>query len=158
MDTLTIREAVAADIPRVIDLAVESVLHSTSPYRNATPENVRQYRHDDLLILHQLVTDPNFKILMVYAAENFVGHAFLQLNHKDSATGELQAWIYDVSVRPEYWSRGVGKLLMQESERLARGLGIRAVGLGVTISNERAVKFYRDLGFLEERIQMVKLL
>jgi ribosomal protein S18 acetylase RimI-like enzyme len=158
MDNLTLREAVAVDIPRVIDLAVECVLHSTSPYRKATPESVRQYRHDDLLILHQLVSDPNFKILMVWAGEQFVGHAFVQLNHKDSATGELQAWIYDVSVRQEYWSRGVGKLLMQEAERLARALGIKAVGLGVTISNERALKFYRDLGFLDERIQMVKLL
>ena len=155
---LSIRYAKAADIPAVIKLAEDSVQYSKSPFREVSDSEVRQYRRDDLEILNQIIEDPNFVILMVYDGQRFVAHALIQLNHKDSATGMLQAWIYDVSVVQDYWHRGVGRFLMQKAEELARQQKLGAVGLGVTLSNERAVNFYRRLGFIEERIQMVKLL
>lgn len=151
-----IREATEADLPYVIDLAVEAVLHSTSPFRAVPGDLIKRYRREDLQGLYQALTDENFKAFVLYEDEQLIGHVLVHCGHRDSATGVNQAWIYDLSVRPGYWNAGVGKRLMNRAEEFARSLGVTAIGLGVTISNERAVGFYHGLGYLDERVQMVK--
>jgi GNAT superfamily N-acetyltransferase len=151
-----IREATQADLPFVIDLAVEAVLHSTSPFRPFGGDLIKRYRREDLQGLYQALSDPNFKAFVLFEDDELIGHVLVHCGHRDSATGVNQAWIYDLSVRPGYWNAGIGKRLMARAEEFARGLGIGAIGLGVTISNERAVKFYHGLGYLDERVQMFK--
>lgn len=52
-----------------------------------------------------------------------------------------------ISVIREYWSAGLGTVLMEEAIRLARELSYEQVELGVYSDNERARHLYEKTGF-----------
>jgi ribosomal protein S18 acetylase RimI-like enzyme len=54
---------------------------------------------------------------------------------------------------PDYRERGLGRRLAAEALRAARQAGIERVELEVFVSNERAIAFYRALGFVTEGIK-----
>jgi ribosomal protein S18 acetylase RimI-like enzyme len=54
---------------------------------------------------------------------------------------------------PDYRERGLGRRLVAEALRAARQAGIERVELEVFASNERAIAFYRALGFVTEGVK-----
>jgi len=134
------------------------VVHSTSPYRGVPAERVREYRREDLQTLVEAVGLEHARIFVAEEAGQLIGHVVVVAGHRDSSTGEGQGWVFDLSIRADRWGRGLGKILMEHAEEFVRERGLDAIGLGVTISNERALRFYREIGYQEERIQMVKKL
>lgn len=153
---ITIRRARPEDVPNIIDLAVEMVLHSVSPYRPVAAEQVMKYRKDDLQTLSDILEMEHSGVFVAEEGPLLVGHIIVVAHQRDSSTGTSQAWIYDVSVRAGYWGKGVGQTLMSEAERFSREQGMGAIGLGVTLNNTRALDFYMRLGYHQERVQMVK--
>ena len=57
------------------------------------------------------------------------------------------AWIMDVAVRPDMQGFGYGGDLVQRAIHGAMTAGFDVIGLGVTLSNEGALKLYEKLGF-----------
>jgi GNAT superfamily N-acetyltransferase len=55
--------------------------------------------------------------------------------------------VTDLVVREEWRGRGVGRLLLQEAERLTREAGHRRLVIGVLVGNEKAERSYRAFGF-----------
>lgn len=134
------------------------VVHSTSPYRKTPPELVRQYRREDLQTLVEAVEMEHARVFIAERGSVMLGHVVVVAGHRDSSTGESQGWVFDLSIHPQCWGQGLGQLLMEHAENFVRERGLDAIGLGVTIANQRALSFYRQLGYQEERIQMVKKL
>jgi ribosomal protein S18 acetylase RimI-like enzyme len=156
---IQVRPAALADVPDIIDLAVEMVAWSVSPHRDVDLEQVRSFRRHDLQTLYDVVGQPHAGIFVAEDARGrFVGHVLVLASQHESSTGEPQGWVFDLSVRRDWWGRGVGRVLMQRAERFAGERGLRYLGLGVTASNRRAVAFYEALGFAEERKQFIKRL
>lgn len=153
-----IRAADDQDIQNVVELAVEMVAYSSSPLRHADPEQVRRYRREDLQVLVDAIRMEHNRVFLAEKDERLIGHVIVTIGHRDSSTGHPQAWVFDLSVKQEFWGKGVAQALMKEAERFAKEHGMTAIGLGVTLANERAVQFYRNQGYLDERLQMVKLL
>lgn len=60
------------------------------------------------------------------------------------------------SVRPEYKHKGIGRLLIEAAERKAVAGNLEGIDLFVTASNDRAVGFYKHLGYEPERYLMIK--
>lgn len=95
--------------------------------------------------------DPDKDIIVV--TELGVGRlvGFVQLRRGSSepcvenvpATIELQRLYVDLT----YHGNGVGKVLMQEAERVARNMGFRNMWLGVWEENHKAQAVYRKLGY-----------
>ena len=54
--------------------------------------------------------------------------------------------------------RGVGKALAQACEQWAREQGYRILSLTTGAANERALGFYRHMGYQDEDVTLVKLL
>jgi len=55
-----------------------------------------------------------------------------------------------ISVRKEYWGKGVGTAIMGELIRHARERStIRNIGLGVKVSNSNAIALYEKYGFVK---------
>ncbi|MEB3756051.1 MAG: GNAT family N-acetyltransferase [Desulfurococcales archaeon] len=52
--------------------------------------------------------------------------------------------------------RGIGKLLLEESEKYAGSLGLRKIALRVEIDNSKAIKFYLRNGFKPVALIMEK--
>jgi ribosomal protein S18 acetylase RimI-like enzyme len=152
-----IRKAGIEDLDKVIGLAVEMVSHSVSPMRDVPMESIRRYRRDDLESLkHSFPNDSTAIFIAEDQDGGFLGHLLVMAGYIESSTGEPQAWIFDLSVKEEVSSRGVGRALVKRAEEFAAEKGMKYIGLGVTTSNQRAIRFYEKLGYQEERKRMLK--
>ncbi len=156
----TIRAADHADLPAIVELAVEYVVKSRSPLRpEVTDGVVRAFRRDNFEHLSMILDVPEGGLFLAEDADGkYIGHILLLVNQTDTVSGVRQAWVYDVTVREEWWGKGIGRALMARGELFAREAGHVYIGLGVTSANQRAVEFYRELGYEVERIQMLKRL
>lgn len=156
---VSIRKATSKDIDAIVDLAVEMVIFSESPLRMATHEEIRVFRRNDLDVLKSFDKYKNIGIFVAEdEAQNFLGHVIVVSGDIETSTGEKQGWIFDLSIKKEFWNMGIGKKLMKYAEEFIREQGLKYLGLGVTTSNIRAVKFYESLGYYEERKRMIKRL
>jgi len=97
---------------------------------------------------------------MVIVAEDEHGErlGFATVSHDTHFTGEGQAYIGELATSEEAEGRGVGKALAQACEQWAREQGYRILSLATGAANERALGFYRHMGYLDEDVKLVKLL
>ncbi len=58
-----------------------------------------------------------------------------------------RGWVYYLAVEPALQGRGIGRLLMDEVERLLLELGCPKINLLVRSTNEQALAFYERLGY-----------
>jgi ribosomal protein S18 acetylase RimI-like enzyme len=54
-----------------------------------------------------------------------------------------------ICVEPDYRSKGIGKALLSQAERLAAEAGTNLISLNVRGDNPRAIDLYRSIGFTE---------
>jgi ribosomal protein S18 acetylase RimI-like enzyme len=154
-----IRKAEEKDIPAIIELAVEMIEHSQSDLRKVPLNIIKGLRHKDLQGLYNLIQLPHTGIFVAEDGEQkIIGHVITLGNQVEPSTGELQGWIFDISVKSEYWKTGLAQKLMEAAENFIKTLGLNLIGLSVTTANKRAVKFYEKLGYQEERKRMLKVL
>lgn len=157
LDNIKICRAEKKDLPAIIDLSAEIVGYSMSPRRQNDLSKAEKIRRDDMEALYWQVNKGNMAVFVAKnTKEQIVGHVVAKLDVSEFLTGEKQAWILDLAVKPEYWSRGLGQSLMYAVETVALEQGIKYVGLTVTCANKRAADFYKKMGYQDERLQMVK--
>jgi ribosomal protein S18 acetylase RimI-like enzyme len=64
--------------------------------------------------------------------------------------------IQNMGVIPEYRSRGIGKLLLEECITWAKSQGFHKIFVSAYHENERAIDFYRKTGFTEIDVSLEK--
>ncbi len=96
----------------------------------------------------------------VFVAEDEHGErlGFATVSHSTHFTGSGQAYIGELATKETVEGRGVGKALAQACEQWARDQGYRFLSLTTGAANERALGFYRQMGYLDEDITLAKLL
>lgn len=158
--TFRVRPARATDIDAILDLAVEMVLASRSELRpEVSDAAILRCRRDNLAQLSDILDLPEGGLFVAVDEEDQpIGHVIVLGNNVDTVTDLPQAWVYDLSVRRQWWGQGVGQALMAVAEDFAASLGLDWIGLGVTASNRRALSFYERIGYRTERLQMAKRL
>ncbi len=100
------------------------------------------------------------KMTMIFVAEDEQGDrlGFATVSHSTHFTGEGQAYIGELATSEAAEGRGVGKALARACEQWAREQGYRILTLATGAANERALGFYRRMGYLDEDVTLVKLL
>jgi ribosomal protein S18 acetylase RimI-like enzyme len=100
------------------------------------------------------------KKTMIFVAEDEQGDrlGFATVSHSTHFTGEGQAYIGELATSEAAEGRGVGKALARACEQWAREQGYRILTLATGAANERALGFYRRMGYLDEDVTLVKLL
>ncbi len=83
---------------------------------------------------------------------------FATVSHSAHFTGEGQAYIGELATSEAAEGRGVGKALAQMCEQWACDQGYRILSLATGAANERALGFYRHMGYLGEDVTLIKLL
>ena len=68
------------------------------------------------------------------------------------------AYISDLVVLPSYRGHGLGRHLIQHAEAFARDRGAKVVRVGVLAKNRAARELYRNMGFADYQVQLVKQL
>lgn len=101
-----------------------------------TAEQEREY----LIHMHE---DEHSVALLAVVDGEIIGDASI------SGLGRRMAHRADlgISVRRDYWGRGVGSLLLDKITEYARNHGIEIIGLEVRCDNERAIRLYERSGF-----------
>lgn len=85
-----------------------------------------------------------------------VGLISLRVDH--DAAGFERAHVADLAVTPDARRIGVGRALMQAAESWASERGLLMLGLDVWSTNDRALGFYRHLGYRPESMTLIKRL
>jgi ribosomal protein S18 acetylase RimI-like enzyme len=100
------------------------------------------------------------KKTMVFVAEDKQGDllGFATVSHDTHFTGEGQAYVGELATSEAAEGRCVGKALAQTCEHWAREQGYRILSLATGANNERALGFYRHMGYQDEDIKLIKLL
>jgi len=143
---IRLRLAREADDPFFVEMEFRTTWHNLSPSDRArlSPDDVR----GALQLTHELLLNrPGNQVVI---AENEkgerVGLLWLGIN-RNVITGEDEAWVYNVSVAEGHQGRGIGRLLMEHAEKLARRAGFHTLGLMVASHNSRARSLYEKLSF-----------
>ena len=97
---------------------------------------------------------------MVFIAEDEQGErfGFATVSQSTHFTGQRQAYIGELATSETVEARGVGTALVEACEQWAREQGYTLLTLSTGAANERALGFYRHLGFRDEDVTLTKLL
>ena len=156
---LYITRAYSSDVKSIIALSARFVRCSSSPLRKSNYEGVEERRIEDLNGLYSHIKDKNYLILVAKDEDNNVwGDIIVKLDNREVFSNVSEAWIFDLTVDSELWGSRLAEELLRVAEDYVFKLGIEHIGLTVTVANERAFKFYKKMGYIEERVQMLKVL
>jgi len=100
------------------------------------------------LNIHYLVAEKDSRIV------GFISLHVQHILHHSRPTCELQ----ELNITAALRGSGVGSLLMQEAERIARSLNLEEIELTTRIHREKAQDFYRKLGYEHTHNKFVKKL
>ena len=70
-----------------------------------------------------------------------------------------RGWINYLAVHPRHMKEGLGRLLMEEAERLLRAAGCPKINLQIRDSNTDVIEFYKRIGYsIDDVVSMGKRL
>lgn len=92
-----------------------------------------------------LAEEPARRALLAQDGDEAVGMAVYGPDREADRRGDAE--LYVIYVLPGYWSRGVGRPLMDRVIEGVRAGGYSRLGLWVLAANERARRFYERYGF-----------
>lgn len=95
-------------------------------------------------------------IVLVAEAPDGTRLGFISLREGKDMTGAARGHVADLAVAADARRLGVGTALMEGGEAWARDRGLPELGLDVWSTNERALAFYRRLGYRAESLSLVK--
>ena len=104
-----------------------------------------------------LLADENGFPIAAYDGNELIGFAsgFIKPpNPNPAMLPHRIAYIDDICVHSRCRGRGIGRLLYNETVRLARERGADTLMLTVWAFNESAIRFYKSLGMTERNINM----
>lgn len=146
---MNIRKAVSADALGIAKAHVDSW---RSAYRGLVPDD-RLAKLDYTRGAERFRESITREDEIIYVAENAEGIiGFLALGPcrdpgiDDASIGEFFA-LYIV---PEYWRKGIGRVMSREADGILRSHGYSSVILWVFEDNERARMFYEAMGFIAD--------
>ncbi len=135
--TVRFRGAGPRDIPRLVALIGELFAIETA----FTADPARQEKG-----LRALLAAPNARVLVADAKGEVVGMCSVQLTIS-TAEGSPSGLIEDVVVDRDWRGRGIGRALLDEAEKWARGQGAARVQLLADQRNGPALDFYKSRGW-----------
>ena len=69
--------------------------------------------------------------------------------------GRNAAWLEDLYIKEDFRGQGLGKLAMNELDKMLQDKGILALFVDVIPRNTRAIEFYQEIGF--DHLNMIQL-
>ena len=139
----TIRSVEPEDAPMMLHY-IKNMLSET-PFLLRAPEEFDYTPEEETRILARRKEEPRSLMLVVEAGDQIIASADIcshgaksRLMHR----GEL-----GISVRKEYWRKGIGSALMERLLVFSAQSGYEQVELTVESKNERALGLYQKYGF-----------
>jgi len=158
---ITIRQANEADISLLADIGRQT-FYDAFKDNNSSQENFEKYlveAFDLQKTTNDFHTNTNLFLLAENEKKEAVAYAKLRwdgrrdnlIPHKNYIEVER------IYVQKNYWSMGIGKLMMEDIFDLARRREYECVCLSVYEENAAAIRFYRRLGFQDVGVVIFEL-
>jgi ribosomal protein S18 acetylase RimI-like enzyme len=132
------RKATIKDIDKIYEIYMDRVNNPFMTFEVMAKE-------DFLPIFEEMLKDDD---LYVYEINNMVASTY-RIQYKGYRMSHI-AYFGGFAMHPEYRGKGLGKKIMQEIMGRLKNEGIKRLELFVVCDNERAINFYKKLGFLIE--------
>ena len=136
-----VRQAVIADLPQMLDIYNDLILHTTAVYSN--DPHTLEMRLD----WFKLKKDQGFPILV--AVEENIVLGFATIGPFRSWPGYKHTVENSVYVAENSRGKGIGKLLLKELIDAARELNFHAVIAGIDADNDISISLHQQFGFEE---------
>jgi ribosomal protein S18 acetylase RimI-like enzyme len=101
--------------------------------------------------------EPRAQVLIAEDADG-ARLGFISLKIGQDVVGSQRAHVADLAVAESARRMGVGRALMTAAEEWARREGLTMLSLDVWSTNERALSFYRSIGYVPESLCLIKRL
>jgi RimJ/RimL family protein N-acetyltransferase len=144
--TFTIRRPEESDAESIINYS-KILFASTDQVLTTSEEYTITVEHEKIWI-NNANQNPNAITLIAELNNQMIGLLFFVPNtkKKNAHTGE-----FGVSVHPDFQGLGIGRILIEALLKWARdNVNIEKVFLNVFATNQKALKLYKDFGFIEE--------
>ena len=93
------------------------------------------------------------KIVLVIEVENAI-IGYVEFKYSTKATKSI--WIDEIFVDNDYKRKGYGRMLIEEVSKFAKKNNCKRIELNCWSFNENALKFYKNIGFIQQRIVFEK--
>lgn len=140
--TVVLREAVADDVPSIVQLLAADQLGAVRDGISS-----QQDRRLYLRAFHALDADPAHLLLVATDGAQIIATMQLSFLPGLARRGALRAHIEAVRVRQEHRNQGLGAAMVEWAISEARRRGCALVQLTTDKSRDRAHRFYERLGF-----------
>jgi GNAT superfamily N-acetyltransferase len=149
---VVIKEAQESDHPFIFELT--PLLAEVAQLEWHTDDAIQNMQED---YISEMLAETSQQNSTFIAETNNVPLGFIHVRtHKDNISGETCGTIPLLAVSPKSQGFGVGKLLIEHSEKWAKNLGCRLLHLEVFANNKKADSFYQNIGFKPETVHMIK--
>lgn len=134
------------DLPTFLELNFETFYASIPEAERPTEVEFRE-QHAQIVQRFKPTDINRSRVTVAYnGQEAYMGHCWFIIQN-DFFTNAPLPWILDITVKPQWRSQGIGKLLLDDAVYFARQLGYHTLGLQVMGHNEAAHRFYERYGF-----------
>jgi len=151
---LNLRHAMPDDAPAIAKVHIASW---RAAYKDILPE-ARSNGLDPVRVTGSFRKSISFGAEDIYIVEkngHIAGFISLIGGHQDPGDKGTVTGICTIYLAPEYWRKGIGRLLYREGETLLASAGCTAVTFWVFAANVRARRFYEAMGFTVDGEAMV---
>ncbi len=139
---MTIRDAVAGDMPAVRDLYNATILTTTA----AWTEQPQTLRARQTWFRHQ--QRDAYPVLVAETAGNVVGFtAYASFRGSGKWPGYRHTVEHTIHVDEDHWGRGIGRTLLEALVDRARDQDIHAMVAAIDSGNTESIAFHERLGF-----------
>ncbi|MCQ2010317.1 GNAT family N-acetyltransferase [Sporolactobacillus sp. STSJ-5] len=148
--TISISKCCREDLPILQEISIET-FDQTFRDQNS-PETMKAYleRAFNAKQLEKELSDPSSEFFFIYFNQELAG--YLKINTDDAQSekmGDESLEIERIYIRRTFQRKGLGKYLINQALDMARSQNKTMVWLGVWEKNEKAIAFYKKIGFVQ---------
>jgi len=145
---ITIREATKINVLLLSELSTQTFYETYATFN--TKENMESYVKNNFAVeaLEKNFDEPNARFFIAYADEMPVGYAKLRtVEVPEAMRNRNHLELERIYVKQDFKGMKIGKKLISKSIEVAKQKGFEVLWLGVWEHNEKALAFYKKMGF-----------
>lgn len=149
--TIKIKKCNQADIHDLQKISVET-FYDTFKNQN-TSENMAAYLESAFNIkrLEQELSNRDSQFFFIYYTNEIAGYLKVNMNDAQSeGMGNESFEIERIYIKENFQNHGLGKTLYNKALEIAKESNIKLIWLGVWEKNDKAIAFYKNLGFVQQ--------